>query len=158
LLEPEALAAPSVAAPVRQQEGGRTRVADDSAVGAPVGEPDDGTRMQEHLADRFEVEARVVEEWKIQQLVAVPLDQSVVRHFLRGDAPSPRDCGDARLCGGLVVRRVAEREDLVERGGEIRQDRAAELDTLGQYAPLRFRVLQAPDTLGEREIRERTVR
>ena len=71
-----------IAPPVREQEGRRAGIADDAAVRAAVGEADDGPRMEQHLADRLEVEARVVEERQIEQLVAVALEQQVVGDVL----------------------------------------------------------------------------
>src|SRR5262245_46081168 len=111
------------ASPVREQERGRAGIADDAAVCAAVREPDHRAGMQEHLADRLEVEAGVVEEREVEQLVAVALEQEVVGYLLRRDAAAAGDRRDAGFRRRLVVGRVAEGKELVEGRRQEREDR-----------------------------------
>ena len=85
--------------------------------------------------------------------MAVALEQQVVGHLLRRSTPRrARDRRDARLRGRLVVRRIAEREELVERGGEVGEDGAAELDVFRRACGAGLRVAQSAHALGERQV------
>src|SRR6516164_10523197 len=108
--------------------------------------------MEKHLADGLEVEARVVEERQVEELVAVALEQQVVGDLRRGGAEPLRDRRDARLGTGLVVGRVAEREELVKRRRDVGENRIRERDLLLEDAPPGLRVAHAAHALRERKV------
>ena len=105
----------AVAAPEREQRRREARVADRADVRAAVGEPDDGVRMGQHLADRVEVAVAVVEERDVEQRAAVVRAAAGRRRgrAARGLRARPA-LRDARRRIGFVVGRVAELEHAVE--------------------------------------------
>ncbi len=82
---------------------------------AAVGQTRHTGGMQEHLADRVVVAVDVVEEREHEQVLRVVLEHHVVELLERVDPGGGRDRRDRAIGGGLVVGRVAERVDPVER-------------------------------------------
>ena len=115
VLERQLRAAVPIARPVREHERGDRRVADQEAVRATVGQPRDARGVQQHLADRVVVAVDVVEERQHEQVLRVVLEHQVVELGERVDAVGRGQRRDGAVVGGLVVGRVAERVDAVER-------------------------------------------
>ena len=95
---------------------------------AAVGQTRHARGVQQHLADRVVVAVDVVEERQHEQVLRVVLEHDVVELGQRVDAVGRRECGDGAVVGGLVVGRVTERVDPVERR---RHERAEALEQRG---------------------------
>ena len=114
-LEFEFLPPRTIPCPVRQQEGGNRRVADHSTVRPPVREPRNTVRVRELLANRLAIPRCVVEDRHQQHRSAVLLEKEIVEKLERIDAARFGHRRHRLVIGGLVIRRVAEHVDLVER-------------------------------------------
>src|SRR3989442_1047161 len=73
-----------VARPVGEHERGDAGVADRPAVGTPVGEPEGGVGVQDHLPHVVEAAVAVAEKGEHEQLAAVTFEHEVVHDLLLG--------------------------------------------------------------------------
>ena len=110
LLEAEARAALAAVHPVGEQVGRHAHVADQAAVGAAVGQPEDGVRVGHHLAERLVVVVDVAGQRREQERLAVALEQPVEGDLLRRAPLALGHAGDAR-------RRAAARSRAGRRAG-----------------------------------------
>ena len=124
LLDRELLAAVPVTGPVRQHERGQAGVAQHAAVGTAVAQAQHGGRMHQHLAHGVEVAGRVVEQREVEQLAPVALEHQVVEDLVGAPALPGGQRRHALLGCGLVVGRVAQREQLVHLGPQQRDEAA----------------------------------
>ena len=127
---------------------------------AAVAQAEQAGRVVEHLADRPVVAGDVVHHREVEILAV--LEHVVVGHLFGRAAFALRDRGDALLRAGLVVRRIAHDEELVEALG----DDLAELRELGdlgfrrlvgQDFPPHLGIAQPPALLLDRQAFERLV-
>ena len=100
---------------------------------AAVAQAEQAGRIVEHLADRLVVAGDVVHHREVEILAV--LEHVVVGDLLGRAAFARGDRGDALLRAGLVVRRIAHDEELVEALG----DDLAELRELGDLGVRRRR-------------------
>ena len=110
-------------------------------MGTAVAQAEHGARVDEHVVQRPEVAVGVAEQGDVEQAPAVVGHHQVVGDLLGG---RPRARRRPARCGrrGLVLGRVAEREQLVPGRGEERRD-AADLGPLGHHGGPHVGVAQA---------------
>ena len=111
LLERDEFATVAVANPVCEQCRGHAHITDQSAVCSTVAESKDRIRVQHHLAHGIEVVVLVTRERREQKCCAVTFEHPVECNFLRAATLACGHSSDAGFGGGLVVGRVAKRED-----------------------------------------------
>ena len=125
---------------------------------AAVAQAQQAGRVVEHFADRLVVARDVVDDREVEILAF--LEHVVVGHLFGAASFALRDRGDALFRAGLVVRRIAHDEELVEALG----DDLAELRELGdlgfgrrfgQDFPPHLGVAQPPALLLDRQAFER---
>jgi hypothetical protein len=121
---------------------------------AAVAEPDDRERVLEHRVDRVEVAARVVEEREVEEAPPLVLEHEVVRDRLGRTALARGDGADAPFGARLVVRRIAEREELVPGAQQVGEERVRRLDLLGEDRRAHLGIAEARDALRERQVRQ----
>ena len=145
-----------VPGPVREHEGLERGIADHATVRAAVAEGYHRPVVVQQVVHQVEVAVAVVEEGEQQQLLAFVAQHVVVEDLVCGLALALGNRPDALLRAGLVVRRIAEGEDLLQH--ELAVEHAAKADRLVAIGPedprANARVLHAFHALGERQVRD----
>ena len=128
---------------------------------AGIAEANHGVRREQHLPHVGEVAAGVVEQRHVEESAAVVLDEQVEDLLDRVDSAARGAGGDAVARIGLVVDRIAHREQALERGEQRRHEAVqpgARGRVLGDEPPAALRVTQGDHPRFQVEIGDVPVR
>ncbi|MCY1412147.1 hypothetical protein D9M71_275460 [compost metagenome] len=150
--QPGQAEAAAVLAPVLQEEGRETGIADQPDMRAAVAEADHRVGVGDHLGAALQVTRRVVGHRHVEEVAAVVLQQQVVGHRL-GLTPFPLgNRGNRGFPPGVVVRWIA---DPVEVGVVVQlrpQQRMARLIDLRQQALAQLRLAHPRHPFVQRQV------